>query len=410
MALDNTALAFTSLVSKQAVEEMMNEMVLLKNVQRKFSTDFKEVGDQIKARRPVYVESYSGAVVSSFDELKQGTININLSTQRHVPLKVTSKDLTLGAELARENFAKPAARELIQQIESDLFSNFYKEIYNFTGTAGTLPSTFTDVSDAEVLLTELGTPKSLERIGIYSARAGASLANGLKGVFPPAIAKKAIEKATMGEYAGVNMFTSNSVPTHTVGVNTGTPLVNGASQNVTYASSRTTWTQSLITDGWTASQTGILKAGDVFTIAGVNAVNRKSRVSTGQLQQFVVTADANSDGSGNATFTISPPIITSGAQQTVDAAPANNAAITVQTGTGGTSHQQNLVYAKDALAFVMAPLAPTIDGNSTTEQFEGVSVRVTLDYDSTNDINLMRFDVLYGQAVLAPDMCCRTTS
>lgn len=83
------------------------------------------------------------------------------------------------------------------------------------------------------------------------------------------------------------------------GVGTGTPLVNGASQTGT----------TLVTDGWTASQTGILKAGDFFSV-------------NGELKMCV--ADCNSDGSGNATITFEPPL---------RAAPADNAAITVTNPT-----------------------------------------------------------------------------
>ncbi len=71
------------------------------------------------------------------------------------------------------------------------------------------------------------------------------------------------------------------------GVGTGSPLVKGASQSG----------NSLITDGWTVSQTGILKAGDYFQL-GSGATARLHKVLN----------DANSDGSGNATFDIWPSL------------------------------------------------------------------------------------------------------
>lgn len=67
------------------------------------------------------------------------------------------------------------------------------------------------------------------------------------------------------------------------GIATGTPLVNGGSQTG----------QSLVTDGWTTSQTGILKAGDWFQLGNY---------------LYQVMQDANSDGSGNATFDIWPSL------------------------------------------------------------------------------------------------------
>lgn len=75
------------------------------------------------------------------------------------------------------------------------------------------------------------------------------------------------------------------------GVASGTPLVKGAGQTGA----------SLLTDGWTPSTAGILKAGDML---GVN----------GELK--MVVADAASDAGGNATLAIEPPL---------RAAPADNA-------------------------------------------------------------------------------------
>ena len=88
------------------------------------------------------------------------------------------------------------------------------------------------------------------------------------------------------------------------GIGTGTPLVKGASQTG----------NSLITDGWTASQTGILKAGDYFQLGAGSSS-----------KLYKVLADANSDGSGDATFDIWPSINT---------AVANDSAITVSSAKG----------------------------------------------------------------------------
>ena len=166
----------------------------------------------------------------------------------------------------------------------------------------------------------------------------------------------------MGRVANFDTYSTQNVQNHTVGVATGTPRVNGANQNVTYANSTGQPSQTLVTDGWTNSTTGILKAGDVFTIAGVKAVNPvPGEGTTGKmvmpyLQQFTVLNDANSGASsGPATLTISPAIITEGPFQTVGAAPADNAVITV-LGSGGKAYPQNMGFHKNAFALVNVPL------------------------------------------------------
>ena len=79
-------------------------------------------------------------------------------------------------------------------------------------------------------------------------------------------------------------------PTHLTprGSAPGTPLVNTADQTGS----------SLITDGWTASQSNIFYAGDLIAYD----------VPTGMRSMHVVTAAVNSDGGGNATLPISPKI------------------------------------------------------------------------------------------------------
>ena len=88
------------------------------------------------------------------------------------------------------------------------------------------------------------------------------------------------------------------------GVATGTPLVNGGSQSG----------NELVTDGWTNSTTGILKAGDYIQLG-----------SGASSQLYKVLDDVNSNGSGEATLTVWPDLRTS---------PSDNAAITVSNAKG----------------------------------------------------------------------------
>lgn len=88
------------------------------------------------------------------------------------------------------------------------------------------------------------------------------------------------------------------------GVGTGTPLVKGGSQTG----------DSLITDGWTTSTTGILKAGDWIQLGSGSATRLHK-----------VLDDVNSDSSGNATLTLWPSLRSS---------PADNAQITVTSPKG----------------------------------------------------------------------------
>ena len=76
------------------------------------------------------------------------------------------------------------------------------------------------------------------------------------------------------------------------GIATGTPRVKGGSQTGT----------TLLTDGWTTSQTGIMKAGDYIQLGNF---------------LYIVTKTTNSDGSGNATLELFPRIRTANADNTL---------------------------------------------------------------------------------------------
>ena len=187
---------------------------------------------------------------------------------------------------------------------------------------------------------------------------------------------------------------SQNNKTHTVGVNTGTPLTNGANQDVTYAASKDTNTQTLITDGWTSGAV-TLNAGDVFTIAGIYDVNPVTKATLAHLKQFTVVTTI-SDTSGAITLTMSPAAIQTGAHQTVSADVGDGLAITVM-GTDSTGYSQNLMFTEGAFALVSVPLvSPPGAVDVSRQSYKGTNVRVIPVYDGTNDVSKWRLDVLYG--------------
>jgi hypothetical protein len=400
-----------SIITKRAMVEFKNAMVLLEKVDRQLDPLFEgKAGDTISVRKRVrYIAHNAADITSNINDTVEGKIAVTLNQRRVVPMQFDSKELSLDIEEFSDRYIRPAMIELAQQVESAIAGE-YTKIWNFTGTPGTNPSTFLQIGTVGAIMDESAVPAGMgDRCAFYTPAASLTLADGLKGVFPNTIATNAIENALVNNYAGFSVYKSQSLITHTVGAHGGTPLVDGASQNVTYATSKDSYSQTLVTNGWTNSVTGILLEGDTFTIANVYAVNPRTRQSTGRLQSFVVRADANSGAStGPATLTISPAIITSGPYQTVSAAPANDAAITVTSGTAGASYSQNLAFHKDAITVAFGQLvAPVGNVQFGRETMDGVSVRLVGDYDILTDINTWRFDVLFGVEAQNPGMAVR---
>lgn len=403
----------TALVASEAIRQLENALVFGGLISNDFSEKFQNVGDTIDIRRPTQytVQKDNLDITGAAQDIIQGKVSITLKKTATVAVELTALERTLSFDRFSEDVIKPAMVAMADEIEQTIAGQYYK-FYHFSGTAGAVPSTFLSLANAGAIMTNGAVPK-MGRVAIHGSEATAALADGLKGVFVQGIAKTALEQASFGNYAGFQNYESVYAPVHTVGVATGTPSVNGGAQNVTYDTAKNTFSQSLITKGWTNSTTGILKAGDVITIAGVFAVNPVSKVSTSRLQDFTVLSDATSGATtGPATLTISPPIITTGAYKTVTAVPADNAAITVKTGTGGTSARQSLLMHPSAMTLVTRPLdIPAGNGLKTsTKSGNMVSVAVSEFVDGNNLKQKIRFDMLYDALVIDPRLGLRLTN
>ncbi|MDE0590424.1 hypothetical protein OU789_10845 [Halocynthiibacter sp. C4] len=402
-----------SIIAKEALMQLENSLHMSNEVHREYKKDFNgKVGDSVSIRKPVKFYTADGATRVN-QNVEEKSTSITVDQRKHVSWGFSTQDLTLSISEYSERYIKPAMITLANTMDRAGHS-LYSSVWNSVGTPGTTPANFAAVGAAAQRLDEMAVESSMRKMLLNPAAEYAVAGNQTTlGAWDGKV-KTAYEQAIVGQVAKFKTLSSQNVSNHTVGVATGTPLVNGGSQEVTYANATGANTQTLNTDGWTNSTTGILKAGDVITIEGVYAVNPvPGEGTTGKtvmpyLQQFTVVADADSGAStGPAALTISPAIITSGPFQTVDAAPADDAAITV-LGTGGTAYPQNLGFHKNAFALVTCPLEmPEGAAFKARESHNGLSVRVVKDYDIDSDEDVIRLDILYGWKAIYPDLAVR---
>lgn len=400
----NTLLTI-SMITKEALRILENNLAFTKRVNRqyddKFAIEGAKIGYVVNARKPVRYVVTTGQALS-IQDATETQVPVTLTTQDHVDFQFSSADLALSVDDFKDRFLQPAISALANKIDHQGLS-LYTQIYSQVGTPGTTPNALLTYLLAGVALDNNAAPQDNHRSVVITPKMQAYIVDALKGLFQQAseIARQYI-KGTMGTAAGFEWAMDQNCPTHVIGAHGGTPLTNGAGQTGA----------SLITDGWTASVTGLLKAGDIFTLAGIYSVNPQSRQSTGELQQFVVTADVNSDGSGNATIPISPSIITTGAFQTVTAAPADGIALTV-AGTASASSPMGMAFHRDAFTLVTAdlPVPRGVDmGARVSDKQLGISLRVVRQYDINTDQWPCRIDVLYGWATLRPELACRVAA
>lgn len=396
-------------MAREVLRHFENSNTFSKYVNKDYRKEYMDQGIRpgvtIKIPKPARFAVTSGAA-ASFPDLTEEEVSLTVA-QYNASFAPTSVEMTTAVDRERfsERYLKPMAIALASQIDKDGLALVKTTVWNAEGTPGTVPSTLDKFTDAGARAKRGGMPVDDQVAIVVDPGAESSMVNALKGLFHSSSEiEKQYKEGKMGLAIGAKWSMDQNVGSRTLGVLTGTPAVNGASQTGA----------SLVTDGWTNSQTGIVKAGDIFTIAGVYSVNPVTKLSTGKLQQFVVTADANSGAStGPATISISPSIIlASGATPTlatVSNSPADDALITV-LGTGGNVGLMNVYFHKDAFTLASLPLQ-TYGGLDkcalVNDPDTGITIRIMQGVDVTNDKLLVRGDVLYGWAATRPEWAAR---
>ena len=389
------------MITRKALQILENNLVLTRNVNRQYDDSFAvegaKIGSTLRIRLPDRALVTDGAALQVQDDNEQFT-TLSVSSQKHIGVNFTSAELTMQLDDFADRVLKPRISQLAASIDADV-ANAYKSIGQSVGTPGTTPGTSLVLLQAQQKLNESAAGMS-PRYATVNPAANAGLVEGMKGLFNPTdTISKQFKNGMMGTgvlgYDEINM--SQSIKVLTTGTRTNGTVTSTVS---------TQGTSTLSLTGVGASAT--IKQGEVFTIAGVFAVNPQTRESTGSLQQFVVTADAVASGGGVASVTVFPAIYTSAhALATVDAFPVATAAVTF-VGSASSQYPQNLVYHKDAITFATADLLlPQGVDIASRAVHNGISLRIVRQYDINNDRMPCRIDVLYGYSVIRPQMAAR---
>jgi len=389
------------MITRKALEILENNLVLTRTVNRQYDDSFAvegaKIGSTLRIRLPDRALVTDGAALQVQDDNEQFT-TLTVSSQKHIGVNFTSAELTMQLDDFAERVLKPRISQLASSIDADV-ANAYKTVFQSVGTPGTTPSTSLVLLQAQQKLNESAAVMS-PRYATVNPAANAGLVEGMKGLFNPVnTISRQFKNGLMGEgvlgLEEINM--SQSIKQHTTGSRTGSHTV---------TTTVSTQGQATINITGTGSQT--IAEGDVFTIAGVFAVNPQTRESTGSLQQFTVLAASTASGGAYTSVQISPAIYTSSnALATVNSFPQSGAVITF-LGAASTQYPQNLVYHKDAISFATADLLlPQGVDMASRQVHNGISLRVVRQYDINNDRMPCRIDVLYGFSTIRPPMAVR---
>lgn len=353
-----------------------------------FAVDGAKIGSTLRIRLPNQYVVRTGSAMVTQDVTEQNT-TLTVANQRGVDVNFTTTELTMNIFDFTQQVLEPAVAVLAANIEADALS-MATDVYNQVNGMGSA-QTFKNVMQARKQLVDNLAPADDNRMIRLNTQDNVDLVDSLKGLFQDANnIKRQYTEGIMGRTGGFEFAENTFLSTYTRGAENTAYIVNGAGQTGA----------SLVVS--TGAGAGI--KGDVFTVAGVFRVHPETKVSTGVLQQFVLTA-AYAGGAG--TMSISPSIVTSGALQNVSASPANSAVITF-AGTASTASGLSLAYHRDAFTFATADLImPEGVHFAARRMVEGISMRIVRQYDINNDRIPARIDVLYGYKTIRPQLACR---
>lgn len=399
---------FVDWIGFEMLRQLKNKLVCGKYANHDYEKGFKEdfaVGDTVRVPLPTrwIVTKGMGFQPQAITEMFV-TISVNEPFNVHFQYDSVEEALKMGKGRAyfKRRYLDPIVSQLANYIDTRFINFATLNSSNIVGQLGVDPSSMTPFMQARQRLIEQGTDPD---------------AGGPWGMFhPPAVSTSLVpayasylnptgeisEQYRSGEiaspHANAEWRESVNLTRITAGTQAGTNSVNGANQQ---------GSQLIITA--TAGDT--YAAGDIFSLAGVNAVNPMNRQNISSTpKQFVVLTPITCVGGGVDVLNISPPIFPPGSQfQNVDSLPATGAALTPYPGTtapNGKSSAQGLLIAKDAFALVGVPLAnpKACEWETRAEDPDtkmSIAMFKMMDPQTRNWI--VRADCLMGFGALLPD-------
>jgi len=365
-------------IARTVLPLLKQNLVMPATVNKNYSEDFIGKGDTIIVEKPaVFVADEFGTTIN-LQNITEPSVAVKMDKLADVSFKITAKDLALSMPEFSTKYLVSAAQAIAEKINQDGL-NLYKRVPNFTGTAGTTPSTITAFTQARKILNDNKAPL-MDRYAAWDTAAEAkfleldAILNAEKSG-----STEALRAGAIGDIVGFKNYMSQAVPTHTAGTYTAltdvTASVNTANNG--QLTDRTPYSVMSFTST-AGKSTGILKAGDLLTVA-----NKK----------YVVLENAGPAVSGAISAKVYPALKANISNQTVTFADAS---------AGG--HTANLAYHKDAFIFVTRPLEVAAGKQSYVTSYDGITLRVTMDYNITTKETVMSIDTLYNYVCAYPEL------
>ncbi len=366
-------------------------------------------GDRFWVPAPQISASYDGFdQTANFGDVTELSVPVSVGFHKVVPQKFSSKDLRV--ESSMRNRGKAAKQKLASDVNLALFNTVALQGSVFVKRTAA-PTGFDDVALADSALTEVGVPMG-DRAMFLAPRVANSMAGNLASRATDNSRDRSAYSDAMvnSDIAGFEVY-KNDQSIRLAAATGGVTTVNGANQYLEPKATSTAATGEVsnVDNRYsnltvTAAVYANIKAGDAFTIAGVNSINMITKQDTGQLQTFRVISKPSAN-----VIQIAPAIISNGGAtragaeyQNVTATPANAAAL---TWLNTTTAELNPFFVRGSLLLVPGTYAvDPEDGWQTMRARTDLGIGITYTRQGEiNDLSVkVRWELDFGTSLLNP--------
>jgi hypothetical protein len=411
-------------VAFENILEGFNDALVMSRNVSVYNTDgsmMERTNDVIWRPQPYIATSINGAprtdISTQFVDFTQLAVPATLGFNKTVPFALDA--LELRDQLQEGRLGDSAKQKLASDINVAIMNVAAAQstmVVTRSGSAGG----YSDVAECDAVFNEQGV-QMFDRYLALSSRSYNGMASDLAGrQTMTGKPTTAYERSFVGEVAGFQTYKmdyANRILGNTTPV--GDITINGANQYYTPRATSTAGTgetnnvdnryQSL---NITLAAGAVVRVGDCFKLASVNALHHITKGDTGQAKTFRVISITSGGGTaGNNTVVISPPIISAQGgtdaelqYKNVSATPANGSTVTI---LNVDAADINVFWQKDALEILPGRYAiPTNAGvdvmRGTTDQ--GIELVMQKFYDINTAITKYRMDTFFGVVNKQPEM------
>lgn len=396
-------------IAKESAAMLLEQSVFVKAINRNREKEFQKdlqgytKGESVRVRIPpvpVVTEGHVFKPADADENAVETSVLLKVDTQKHVGLTFGAAEKALKLSDFKTRFLQPAINSLAANIDADLLKRAITAVNNVNVMQPVEKHPTAAWGRAAAQMNRALAPTG-DRMSIMTSDFSNQIVDTAGNIFNPnpEIAKQ-WKEGYVGRSRGFDFVNSESIYRQYTGSHAQTGLtVSGASQTGNI----------LKLGGITSGQT--IKAGEVFTIAGVQAIHPILHTPQSHLVQFVVLKDVTAAGT-TVDVEIYPPIQPSkvGSQlksnATVVASPAATAAVEF-TMESESFIDQALCFHKDAFAAAFVPLKVLANCEGYMFNAGSMALRVQTGGDFNNDREGTRIDVLYGFAAIRNNHAAR---